>query len=133
MLGGLIKLAASITSTTIKEETLWYINSVIFLSLIFFFVFNLLKDSLVIGYLVTFSNIFVLPSLTHLYHRSLQRSLATYCRNPRYIYLVLPIYIIEIYKGLWRRTTKTRVILRPSKIFFILRRYRSSLKNVRAK
>ena len=47
-------------------------------------VFNLSKDSLAIGYLVTFSNTFVLPSLSHLHHRSLQRSLATYCRSPRY-------------------------------------------------
>ena len=35
MLGGLVKLAASITSTAIKEETLWYINSVIFLFFLF--------------------------------------------------------------------------------------------------
>ena len=37
----------------------------------FLLVFNLLKDSLVIGYLVTFSNIFILPNFTHLHYRSL--------------------------------------------------------------
>ena len=36
VLAGLDELAASISSTAIKEETLWYINSVAFLSLIFF-------------------------------------------------------------------------------------------------
>ena len=48
------------------------------------FVFNFLKDSLVIGYLVTFNNTFILSSFSHLHYRNLYRPLATYYRSPRY-------------------------------------------------
>ena len=45
-------------------------------------VFNASKDSLVIGYLVTLTIDIVLPSLSYLSHRSLQRSLVLFCIEP---------------------------------------------------